>query len=116
VTLIAGRTPIARKKDRGMFQNPGPAVPSGTGFVQSWIDLPPPAWAHIEPATATSLERSFAGTVLSTATHVVTIEYRTGISTKSRFVFDGRTANVLSVVDPDNRHVELVLACAEIVK
>lgn len=99
-----------------MFQNPGPPVPSGTGYVQSWIDLPPSVAMHVAPATAATLERVAAGTVLSQATLVITIDYRTGLTTKSRVVFDGRTANVLSINDPDNRHVELVLACAEVIK
>jgi SPP1 family predicted phage head-tail adaptor len=114
--MIAPHTSIADRPHRGMFQNPGPPVPVGTGFTQSWVDLPPSAFAKISPATARTLEQVAAGTVLSQATHVVTVPYRTGLTTKSRFIVDGRTLNVIGINDPDERHVELVLSCAEVIK
>ena len=116
MTLIAPRTPIALSKDRGMFQNPGPPIPVGTGYTQSWVDLPPATFAHVAPATKASVEQIAQGTVVSMATHLVTIPYRTGLTTKSRFVVDGRTLSVLGIYDENERHVELVLVCAEVVK
>ena len=107
---------IAERPHRGMFQNPGPPVPDGTGWVQSWIDLPPPAWALITPASQSSLEQIAAGTVLSMATHIVRVPYRALLTTKSRFLVDGRQLNVLGIQDPEERHVELVLVCAEVVE
>jgi len=116
MSLIAPAAPFSLRKDRGMFQNPGPPVPVGTGFAQSWIDLPPPAFARVTPATKAAVEQIAQGTVVSMATHLVTIPYRTGLTTKSRFVIDGRTLNVLGIYDADERHAELVLVCAEVVK
>jgi SPP1 family predicted phage head-tail adaptor len=107
---------IGESQLRGMFQNPGPPVPAGSGYVQSWTDLPPSAFARITPATQASLEQVAAGTVLSMATHIVVVPYRTGLTTKSRFLVDGRQLSVLSINDPDERHAELVLLCAEVIK
>jgi SPP1 family predicted phage head-tail adaptor len=109
------KTAIALRKDRGQFQRPGPNVPDGTGWVQSWIDLPPPDFAHITPATQASLERISAGTVISEATHVVDIAYRSDLTTKCRFLIEGRSLSILGIFDKDERHVELQLVCAEVV-
>lgn len=116
MTLIAPATPIALSKGRGMFQNPGPPVAVGTGFVQSWIDLPPAAFARVTPATKASVEQIAQSTVVAMATHLVTVPYRVGLTTKSRFVIDGRTLSILGIYDENERHVELVLVCAEVVK
>jgi hypothetical protein len=40
------------------------------------------------PATARDLERVVAGTVQSSATHLVTIRYLAGVTTKTRVVWD----------------------------
>jgi SPP1 family predicted phage head-tail adaptor len=106
---------IAARPHRGMFQRPGPPVPDGTGFVQSWIDLPPAVFARITPATQAMLERVGQGTVVSMATHLMEIPYRDDLSTQVRFTIDGRNLSVLGIYDPDERHVELMLLCAEII-
>jgi SPP1 family predicted phage head-tail adaptor len=107
---------IAARPHRGMFQRPGPPVPDGTGYVQSWIDLPPAVYARITPATQAALERVSQGTVLSMATHLMMIPYRNDLNTKVRFTLDGRTLSVLGIYDDDERHVELTLICAEVVE
>jgi SPP1 family predicted phage head-tail adaptor len=100
---------------QGLFQKPGPPVPDGTGWVESWIDLPPAEFARITPASQASLEQITAGTVLSMATHIVTVPYRTGLTTKTRFLYDGRNLSVLGIFDYEERHVQLNLVCAEVV-
>jgi SPP1 family predicted phage head-tail adaptor len=101
---------------QGLFQKPGPPVPDGTGWTESWIDLPPPAFARITPASQASLEQITAGTTLSMATHIVTVPYRTGLSTKARFLYDGRSLSVLGIFDYEERHIQLHLVCAEVVE
>ena len=112
-------TPLISSGQRlhqGLFQRPGPPVPDGTGWVESWIDLPPAEFARITPASQASLEQITAGTVLSMATHIVTVPYRQGLTTKSRFLYDGRSLSVLGIFDVEERHVQLNLVCAEIVE
>lgn len=115
--ILGPTASIASRNKRILFQNPGGAVPDGDGgFTQAWVDLLPRAFGHVAPATARSLERVAAGSVIATATHVVTVPYRSGITTKTRIAFEGRTLNVTSVQDPNEQHVELVLTCEEVVQ
>jgi len=91
-------------------------VPDGDGgFTQAWTDLVLKLDARVAPASQAALERVAAGTVLTNATHVVTIPYLDGVSTSSRILLDGRVLNITSVQDPDERHVELMLVCQEAV-
>ena len=113
--VIGVKVPISLRKDRILFQRPGPPVPDGTGFTQSWIDQPPPTDAHITPATTAALEHIGAGTVLAQATHLVRIPYRDDLTTKARFTVDGRNLSILGIFDPDERHAQLTLVCAEVV-
>jgi SPP1 family predicted phage head-tail adaptor len=105
-----------RRLHQGLFQKPGPPVPDGTGWTESWIDLPPAEFARITPASQASLEQITAGTVLSMATHIVTVPYRQGLTTKTRFLYDGRSLSVLGIFDYEERHVQLNLVCAEVVE
>jgi len=114
--IVGPKTSISSRQKRIVFQNPGPAVPDNDGgFAQSWVDLPPPAYAEVAKATQRSLERITSGAILSTASYIVTVPYRSGVTTKSRILFDGRVLNVLDVTDEDERHVELKISCAEVV-
>lgn len=114
MAILGPTTPISARHKRVTFQNPGPPVPNGDGgYTQSWTDLPPAADARIAPATQSALERLTAGTVITNATHVVTVPYRAGISTQTRILVDGRVLNITSVQDPEERHVELLLVCQE---
>lgn len=114
---LAPSASISDRPHRVTLQNPGPAVPDGDGgFTQSWTDLVPPAWSvKIAPATAADLERVTAGTVLATATHVVTGPYRPDITTLTRALFNGRQFAVTGVSDPEERHVETIAICVEVV-
>jgi SPP1 family predicted phage head-tail adaptor len=112
--MIAPRTTTAERPHLITFENPGKPVPSGTTFVQSWVDQPPFDFAEIAPATARRLEQLSAGTISGTATHILTTGFRPGVSLKSRVRFDGRIFNVIGFFDPEERHIDLVLVCAEV--
>lgn len=114
---IGPKTAVADRPHRVTLQNPGPAVPDGDGgFTQSWTDLVPAAvFARIQTATARDLERRAAGTVISTASHIVTLPYHPQVTTKTRVLFNGRTFNVLGVADAEEGDVETVAICAEVV-
>jgi SPP1 family predicted phage head-tail adaptor len=114
--MIGMKTTIARRPHRGLFQRPGPPVPDGSGYVESWIDQPPPESVEITPATQAALERITAGTVVSMATHIVTTPYRPDLTTKGRFLYEGRSLSILGVFDKEERHVQLELVCAEVVE
>jgi SPP1 family predicted phage head-tail adaptor len=95
------------------LQTPSTATPDGDGgFTNTWADLAT-VWASIVPATARDLERVVAGTVQSSATHLVTIRYLAGVTTKTRVVFGSRLFSVTGVQNPDERNISLVLVCQE---
>jgi head-tail adaptor len=110
-------TPLGQRRHFVTLANPGPAVSDGDGgYLQVWTDLDPPSlYVSILPATAKDLERVASGTVLSTASHIVTGPYHAQVTTKTRLTFGPRTLNVVGVANPEERNVELVLLCAEVV-
>lgn len=115
--MIAPKTSVGDRPHRVTLQNPGPAVPDGDGgFTQSWTDLVPPALSmEIKPATAVDLEHVAAGTVLSKNTYIVKGPYHPQVTTQTRILFNGRSFSVTGVADPEERHVELILVCVEVV-
>lgn len=112
---IGMTTSVGDRPHQVRLQNPGPAVPDGDGgFTQVWLDLVPATWSvKIAPATAADLERVTAGTVLATATHLVTGPYHPQISTATRIVFGTRVFSVTGVSDPEERHSETICVCVE---
>jgi SPP1 family predicted phage head-tail adaptor len=115
---LAPSTGVGARPHRATFQNPGPAVSDGDGsYTQTWSDTSPPSLSvRIRAATASDLERVAAGTVLSTATHIVNAPYHPQITTKSRMLFSGRTFSVVGISNPDERNVELILTVVEVVQ
>jgi SPP1 family predicted phage head-tail adaptor len=111
------KTPIGEYRNLVLVQAPGPGVPDGDGGTTStWADLTPPTWyCRIAPATEKDLERVAAGTVLSTNLHIVKGAYRGDITTGGRLIFNTRRLNVTGVSNPEERNVELVLVCVEVV-
>lgn len=97
------------------LENPGPNVPNADGgFDSTWVTITPDdVWASVEPATQRSLERLVASTVASDASHVVTMPFISGVTTKTRVTFKGRTLNVVGVQNVEERDIELRLACVE---
>jgi head-tail adaptor len=95
----------------------GPSVPDGDG---GWtpgdpIEAVPPTWhVSVKRATQVELERLAAGTVISTATHIVIGPYRPDITRTSQVLLHGR--RVLQVADlqsVEERNQELVCICIE---
>jgi hypothetical protein len=117
----------AQRDQRVALHNPGPAVPNGLGgFTHVWTALDPPVVdVQLAPATARDLERVAVGTVLSTASHIATMNYHAGVTLKTRLTKGPRNADgslvagsrqfsVTGRVNPGERNVELVLVCVEV--
>jgi len=116
--MIGLKTSIADRPHFVLLQNPGPAVPDGDGgFLQTWSDLAPRSlYVSIAPATAADLERVVAGgTVLSTATQIVKGPHHPQITTKTRILFGARQFEVTGVANPEERNIETIAICVEIV-
>lgn len=106
---------IASLRHRVTLENPGAMVPDGDGGFTTPFTAFATVWASIAPATAKDLERLVAGSVQSSATHVVRIRYLAGVTTLTRVRFGLRSFAITGVMNPDERSVELVLTCEEVV-
>jgi head-tail adaptor len=108
---------IGRRDKIVVVQTPGPAVPDGDGgYTHTWADANPRTWhVSIEPATTRDLERVAAGTVIATASHLVTGPYRPDLTTQTRLLFGARVFNVTGIANPSEKNEELILVCVEVV-
>ena len=99
------------------FQGPGAPVPDGDGgWLTTWANLTPATWhVSIRPATARDLERTPQGTTISTASHIVTGDYRADVTTQTRMLFDGRTFSINGVSNLEERNITMVLIAVEMV-
>ena len=115
--MIGNQTSIARRPHLVLLQNPGPAIADGDGgFTQTWSDLVPRSlYVSIAPATAADLERVARGTVLSAATQIVKGPHHPQITTKTRILFGARQFEVTGVSNPEERNVETIAICVELV-
>lgn len=115
--MIGNQISVGARPHRVTLQSPGPDIPDGDGgSTHTWIDLVPPGWScEIKPATAVDLERVAAGTVLSTNTYIVKGPYHPQLKTASRLLFNGRIFNCTGVSNPEERNVETIAVCVEIV-
>jgi len=97
-------------------QGPGAVVPDGEGgFTQTYSNLVPAQMpADVRPVTAHDREIFVAGsTVQSTVSHVVTMRYHSGVTTKTRLLFGSRVLDVTGIQNPEERNISLVLSCVE---
>lgn len=117
--MIGPKTTVGERPHYILLQNPGPVVPDGAGgFTQTWSDLSPASvFSKIAPATADELERVAAGgtTVEASATHVISMPYHAGVTTKTRAVHNGRTFQFTGVSSPDERQQETIAIATEVV-
>lgn len=112
-----------QKRHLVTLQGAGPLVPDGDGgYTQTRVNLDPAtAYAEIKPATARDLERTIANVVQSKASHIVTIDYHSGVTTETTLLFNDaklgrlRTFQVAGVQNPDEKSKDIVLACEELV-
>jgi len=70
-------------------------------------------WASIEPLQGR--EAFQAQTISASTTHKVTMRYFDGLTTKWRIVFNGRTFEIVSAINTNERGREWVCMCAEAV-
>lgn len=80
------------------------------GTVETWNDICA-AWAAIEPLQGRELVSAQA--VNAETTVKITMRYRSGMTTDKRIVHAGKYYNVLSVLDVENRHQQLICLCSE---
>lgn len=98
------------------LENSTPAADGDGSYVPVYAELSPArVWASIEPATARDLERVAAGTVISSATHLLRCWYHPQITTQTRITYGSRLFSVVGVQNVEERSRELVIAAVEVV-
>ena len=80
--------------------------------VSSWIDVST-LWSSIEPLSG----REFfaAQQVNSETTTRIKIRYLAGVVSKMRVVYGLKIYDILYVIDPEERHIEMQLMCKELI-
>ena len=100
-----------RLRHRVTSQQPTEGAADSYGATaDSWSDVV--ANVPAEVLTLSATEAFTAQQVEAEATVQVTLRYRSDLTSAMRFVSDGRTLPIISVI-PDVRHRELVCLCRE---
>ena len=109
-----------RRNKRVTLENPGEGQPDGEGgWTEGWDPLDPAEmYVSIDPATQSDLERVTSGTVISTATHVISLIYHPGVTIESRLRYQepGKAERIFAVTairNPEEADRELVLVAVE---
>lgn len=105
---------IGLMRHRVAIANPTRTPDGDGGYVDTWVAADPsPVWAKIEPASASAIERLVGNTIEAPISHLVTIRWHAGVTTRSRLTYDGRYFNVRGMQNFQERDRWLVLACEE---
>jgi len=116
---VTTQVAAGRRIHRFTLQGPGEMVSDGAGgYTEEAVTLADPIYGEILPASVRDLERTMPNVVVASASHIVTIPYVPGLSLTSTLTFHDpregdRTFSIGGIVDPDERHIQLVLACEE---
>lgn len=119
---------LGAQRHRVRLENPGVPIPDGKGqFTEPWTALSPrDVSASIAPATARDLERVVAGTVQSSATHLIRIRFHPQVTMRTRItkgprLVDGTLApgsrefSVTGTQNVDELNREMVIVAVEVV-
>lgn len=106
---------MSELRHRIAVQNPSSRVFDGDGGYTDGYASANPATvaAKVEPATAAVIERVVGATVDAKISHLVTMRYHAGVTTKSQVVLGSRVFDVRGVQNVGERGEWLVLACEE---
>jgi SPP1 family predicted phage head-tail adaptor len=80
--------------------------------VNTWNDLIT-VWASVEPLKGR--EHFAAQQVKTETTTRIKMRYRAGIVSKMRVAYGSKTYDIMSVIDLEERHIELHLMCMELI-
>ena len=97
------------------FQTVTSAPDGDGGLIDTWTTLDPAWRVAIQPANVHDLERRTAGTIVATATHIVTGRYRADVDIDDQMLFDGRTFRISGVKNVDERGLVMELFVVETV-
>lgn len=110
-------TTIGHYRHTVTVESPTAGLPDAAGgWTETWTPLDPPTWdCAIQAASVRDLESIGANTVMAQATHLIRGRYHAGLTTQARLVFDGRIFHIVYLNNRDERQLETILVCAEII-
>ena len=82
------------------FEQVAETPDGGGGFTNAWSTVAT-VWASVKPISGR--EKFQAEQMETPIAHKVICRYRSDITTKNRFTYDGRTFNILDVIDLEER-------------
>lgn len=86
----------------------------GEPKTDSLVPLSPATWyCSINPATTSDLERVSAGTITSTASHILRGRYHPAITTQTRILFGTRILDVTGVANLEERSIDMEVVAVE---
>jgi head-tail adaptor len=87
----------------------------GIGAYRHLVTLEHPAVAIVPATWYCSIQSAAAQVVDGQTAFYVRGRFHPGLTLETRLLFEGRTLQVQSVSDVDERHTEVVLLCVEVV-
>lgn len=101
-----------RLRHRVTIEQVSEDVDSAGGPIKEWTSINT-VWANVRPVRG----REFSGAAQVTAevTHRVFMRYLANLTSADRLVFEGRVFDIESVINIDERNVELEILCTEAV-
>jgi len=116
--MIGPRTSIGARPCRVLPETPAREPDGDGGYRETWTALDPPAlFVAIVPMSAQDLERLGGGSIVSTATHLITGPYHPAITTQCRLRYLTRGVTrifqVLGFSNRDERDADLEMYCVE---
>ena len=78
--------------------------------LDTWMTIGS-VWARAIPQSGREFVE--AAKTVSDLSIIWNIRFRADITTQHRLIHDGRAMNIISVIDPEERHIELNLLCGE---
>lgn len=103
-------TPIGKLRHRITFQQESLTPDGMGGSTKTWTSLGTVS-AQVEPLSGKEFFQ--AQQIQSSVTHKVTMRYRANTIPSLRILFGTRTFDVNAVLDPEERHIQLILLCTE---
>jgi SPP1 family predicted phage head-tail adaptor len=102
--------PVGELRERWALQSCTVTKSNGKA-IESWTTYKTVWAASVEVAAA---EATIGLQLQERATHILTIHYRADVRAHHRATRDGRTLNIIGVINPDGVRGRLLLACVEI--
>jgi head-tail adaptor len=107
---------LGQNRNIVLVEHPTTTADADGGYTTTYVPSTPHEWhCRFAPATTRDFERFAGGTVTAQATHVLRGRFHPGMTTQSRLRYGARVLNVVSVIDPESRHVDTECLVAEVV-